>query len=250
MAEIAGLSRPCGLRCSRDKVLATEMQKDRIIEIDSLYTIRELKNLPGTFELTQDLDRNLYITNVKDHQLIKLNSAGRVIKVVGQLGHGNAEFNFPNGLRVSKNDELYVCDCRNNRVRIFDLYLNFKRSFGKKGTGKGQFISPLDVNFDLTGNIYVTETKNHRIQVFSPHRECHIQTIKGYATFQPVSLFIHGNHMYVTDDGHHEVGIIDTESREFISKFGSEYLYNPEGITIDRDGFVYVTSHFSKIVIF
>ena len=54
----------------------------------------------------------------------------------------------------------------------------------------------------------------------------------------------------MTDYGHHEVRVIDTRSREFITKFGNEYLYKPEGITIDRDGFVYVTSHSSKIVIF
>ena len=226
-------------------MLATEMEKDRLIEINSLHSIRELKKLPGAFELTQDLDCNLYVTNVEDHQLIKLNSAGRVIKVVGQLGQGKAEFNFPNGLRVRKNDELYVCDCRNNRVQVFDLDLNFKRSLGKKGTGKGQFNHPLDVNFDLTGNIYVTETNNHRIQVFSPNSERHIHTIQGDATFQPVSLFTHGNHMYVTDSGHHEVRVIDTESREFILKFGYGDLRSPEGITIDKDGFVYVTSHYS-----
>ena len=56
--------------------------------------------------------------------------------------------------------------------------------------------------------------------------------------------------MYVTDDGNHKVQVIDTESREFIAKFGNEYLYQPEGITIDKDGFVYVTSDSSKIVIF
>ena len=58
---------------------------------------------------------------------------------------------------------------------------------------------------------------------------------------------MHGSHMYVTDEGNHEVRVINIESREFITNFGSEYLYNPEGITIDRDGFVYVTSHSSKI---
>ena len=177
-------------------------------------------------------------------------STGRVLKVVGKLGNGKGEFEHPNGLRVSKNNELYVCDSHNHRVQVFDLDLNFKRSFGKKGAGKGQFNSPLDVNFDSIGNIYVTEEVNHRIQVFSPHSERHIHTIKGDAAFKPVSLFTHGNHMYVTDFDHHEVRVIDTESREFISKFGSEYLYKPEGITIDRDGFVYVTSHSSKILIF
>ena len=38
VAEIAGLDGPGSLRCSRDKVLATEVKKDRIIEIDSLQS--------------------------------------------------------------------------------------------------------------------------------------------------------------------------------------------------------------------
>jgi tripartite motif-containing protein 2/3/tripartite motif-containing protein 71 len=250
VTEIAGLSRPASLRCSRDKVLATEMENCRIIEIDSLLNVKEVKKLPGANELTPDLDRNLYVTDVKYHQLIKMNNAGSVIKVVGQLGKESAEFNRPNGLRVSKNNELYVCDSRNNRVQVFDLDLKFKRSFGKKGTGRGQFNFPADVNFDSAGNIYVTDNSNHRIQVFSSRSECHIHTIQGDEAFKPVSLFIHGNHMYVTDEGHHEVRVVDIESKAFISKFGNGYLHRPEGITIDRDGFVYVTSHYSKIVIF
>ena len=254
VAEIAGLKQPGSLRYSRDKVLATdsnfEMDNGRIIEIDSLQSIKELTKLPGANELTQDLDHNLYVTDFNNHQLIKLNSAGSVIKIVGKLGKGNAEFNLPNGLRVSKNNELYVCDSKNNRIQVFDLNLNFKRSFGKKGTGRGQFNSPADVNFDSNGHIYVTDQGNHCIQIFSPQSERYIHTIKGDAVFHPVSLFAYGNHMYVTDFSHHEVRIIDIESREFISKFGNGYLSEPEGITIDQDGFVYVTSHSSKIVIF
>ena len=207
VAEIAGLDRPASLRCSRDKVLATEVKKCRIIGIISQQSIRELIKLPGADELTQDLDHNIYVTNYNNNQLIKLNSAGTLITIVGKLGEGNAEFNGPNGLRVSKNNELYVCDSYNNRVQVFDLNLNFKRSFGKKGTGKGQFDFPADINFDSKGNIYVTDIKNHRIQVFTPHRECHIHTIQGDAVFRPVSLFTHGNHMYVTDAGHHEVRV-------------------------------------------
>jgi sugar lactone lactonase YvrE len=246
VAEIAGLRRPSSLWCSRDKVLAIETGKGRIIEIDSLQSLKEVSKLPGTAAaLTQDLDHNLYVTYFNEQLLI-----GSIIKVVGQLGKGNAEFNSPNGLRVSKCDELYVCDSNNHRIQVFDLDLNFKRSFGKKGTGRGQFNSPDDVDFDSIGNIYVTDQDNHRIQVFSPRSERHIHTMKEDAVFKPVSLFTHGNHMYVTDIGHHEIRVIDTESREFISKFGNGYLFKPEGITIDRDGFVYVTSHHSKIIIF
>ena len=108
-------------------------------------------------ELTQDCDLNVYVTTDQQHELIKLCKNGSVIKTIGKLGKRNTEFNYPNGLRVSKKRELYVCDSFNNRVQVFDLNLNFKRAFGKQGTGKGQFNFPADVNFDSSGNIYVTE---------------------------------------------------------------------------------------------
>ena len=37
---------------------------------------------------------------------------------------------------------------------------------------------------------------------------------------------------------------------EAIATFGGGILRNPEGITMDKDGFVYVTSHYSKIFVF
>ena len=39
-------------------------------------------------------------------------------------------------------------------------------------------------------------------------------------------------------------------SGEVIATFGNGHLKNPEGITIDKAGFVHVTSHHSKIIVF
>ena len=235
IATISGLDQPYGLKCCRDKVLATEIKKGRIIEIDSHFNVKEFNQLSGATELTPDSDLNIYVST-SDHQVHKVSKDGRIIKTVGQLGKRNAEFNFPNGLRVSKNRELYICDSDNNRVQVFDLDLNFKRSFGKKGTGKGQFNFPADVNFDLSCNIYVTDNRNHRIQVFTAYNERHICTI-GDQALQPVSLFMHGDHVYVTDELNHQVMVMNTLG-EVVTKFGSGYLNSPEGITIDKDGFV------------
>ena len=250
VATISRLEQPCSLMCSNDKVLATEIGKGRIIKIDSQFSIKELKQVSGALDLTQDVEHNLYVTNLYKHQLIKLNSTGSILKVVGQLGTGKGEFDIPNGLRVSKNCELYVCDSNNNRVQVFDLDLNFKRSFGKRGSGKGQFNFPADVDFDSSGNIYITDIRNHCIQVFTPHNERHIRTIRDDPNFKPVSLLMLGNYMYVTDEHNHAVKVMNIESGEFIVKFGNGYLHTPEGITVDKDGFVYVTSHLSKIVVF
>ena len=250
VATIPGLERPTGLRRVQDTVLVVEMNKSRIIEIDSHLHFKEFKQLSGAGELTQDSNLNIYVTTSTTHQLVKLSSTGSTIKIVGKLGKRNAEFNLPNGLRVSKNRELYVCDSGNNRVQVFDLDLNFKRSFGKKGSGKGLFNFPADVTFDSHGNIYITDIENHRIQVFTC-TEYHIRSINhpGVHTFRPVSLLMHDESLYVTDDLNHKVWVMST-SGEVIATFGDGILRSPEGITMDKDGFVYVTSSYSKIVVF
>ena len=122
----------------------------------------------------------------------------------------------PNGLRVNKKRELYICDTRNNRVQVFDLYidLNFKRAFGKYGTGKEQFHFPADVDFDFdsSGNIYVTELNNYHIQVFTCTKH-HIRSIGNERVniiFRPVNLLMHNENMYVTDSCNHKVWVMNT----------------------------------------
>ena len=57
---------------------------------------------------------------------------------------------------------------------------------------------------------------------------------------------MHKDHMYVTDYFNHYV-VVMSLTGEIVAKFGGEFLHEPEGITVDNDGFVYVTSHHSKI---
>ena len=253
LTTISRLGRPCGLLYSQGKVLAAEMRKNRIIEIDSQHHVQKLKQLIGITEVTQDLDHNLYATTTTDNKLHKLSNNWRNIKTIGNFGTGNAEFDYPNGLRVSKNLELYVCDSGNYRIQVFDLDLNFKRSFGRKGTGKGQFDFPSDVDFDASGNIYIVDCRNDRIQVFTSS-ERHIHTIGNQRHCpikldHPLSLLMHGHHIYVTNRYKHNVVVISV-SGEIIATFGDGYLNYPEGITVDEDGFIHVTSHASRIVVF
>ena len=250
VATISGLEWPRSLICSQDKIRATEMLIGRIIEINPQFQVQEIEQLSGVYELAQDSDLNMYITTGNHHQLIKLSNTGDVIKTVGKLGKRNAEFDFPNGLRVSKKSELYICDSRNSRIQVFDLNLKFKRSFGKYGSGKGQFNFPTDVDFDSSDNIYITDTNNHRIQVFTSS-EHHVRSIgiKKATFFRPVSLLVHHENIYVTDCHNNKVWVLNIAS-DSVTTFSCECLYKPEGIAMDKAGFVYVTSDSSKIIVF
>ena len=260
VAIISDLDRPAGLVYSQaeDKIFATLMGEHRVIkcQVDCKFYVKqhEFIKLNQVHEITHDAALDTFFATTLEHQLHKLSSDGRIIKTVGHMGKRNAEFEYPNGLRVSKERELYVCDSKNNRVQVFDLSLNFKRSFGKKGVGKGQFDFPADVDFDTSGNIYVADHNNHRIQVFTC-AERHLRTIllgnKTKISF-PMSLFMHDGNMYVTDCFNHKVCVINILGEISITTtFGVGYLQTPKGIAIDKAGFVYVASmNTSKIMVF
>jgi DNA-binding beta-propeller fold protein YncE len=250
VAIISELDRPASLVYSQaeDKIFATILGEHRVMkfEVDSQFCVtqHEFIKIDKVHEITHDAALDCFFATTLEHQLHKLSSDGKIIKTVGQKGKRNAEFEYPNGLRVSKERELYICDSKNNCVQVFDLGLNFKRSFGKKGVGKGQFDFPADVDFDTNGNIYVTDRSNHRIQVFTC-AERHLRTIllgNKANVSHPMSLIIHDGNMYVTDCFNHSVCVINISGAISITTtFGVGYLHTPKGITIDKAGFVYVT---------
>ena len=171
-----------------------------------------------------------------------------IIKSTGRKGRAPGEFEFPNGIRLNKAGEIYVCDSDNHRVQVFDRDLNFLRKFGRRGSGKGCFDNPADLDFDEAGNLYIAEQRNLRIQVLTPQGD-HIRYIGEGVLHDPVSPAVHQNMVYVTDVEGCRIAVFTT-SGEFRTSFGEKILQRPEGITIDNDGFVYVTDARSRLIKF
>ena len=66
-----------------------------------------------------------------------------LIKCVGQKGRKKGEFNDPRGIMPYGN-QVYICDCNNHRIQVYDLDLNFVRSVGSHGKGRANFNKPRD----------------------------------------------------------------------------------------------------------
>ncbi len=60
---------------------------------------------------------------------------------------------------------MYVSECDNNRVSIFDTNGIFLRCFGKGGNGEGELNRPHGITTDNLGNLYISDTNNNRITV-------------------------------------------------------------------------------------
>ncbi len=173
---------------------------------------------------------------------------GSVVASTGSLGSGPGQFNFPNGIRLSKNSEIFVCDSNNHRIQVFDKYLNLIRILGRYGHGKGCFDWPADLDFDEDGTIYVADMNNYRIQVLTPGGE-HIRFI-GERSLKhhncPRSPAIHRGLLYVTEAVNHCISVFKTTG-DFVTTFGEKELVSPEGIAIDDGDFVYVTDNRSHV---
>ena len=205
-----------------------------------------------------DMD-NIYVGNY--YKLQKFTSRGELIKCVGQEGSKEGEFNVVGGLTVHR-EQVYVCDCYNHRIQVFDLDLNFIRSIiGSHGKGGGEFNLPYDVKFDTAGNMYVADTDNnmyvadlgnHRVQVMDSSG----QFIREFGQEGegklngPSGLHIADKCVYVSDYCHyhrsdyHRIVVYET-SGQFVTSFGrygqreGEFGY-PRCITSCADGFIYV----------
>lgn len=87
----------------------------------------------------------------------------------GARGSAPGQFISPYGVACSPSGEVYVADCFNNRVQVFDANGGFLRTWGTYGSASGQFRLPTDVAVASDGSrVYVSDLSNYRVQIFTP----------------------------------------------------------------------------------
>jgi DNA-binding beta-propeller fold protein YncE len=89
------------------------------------------------------------------HRMQVFDTHGTFVRAWGSEGHGQGQFNGPNGVAVSEG-RVYVADQTNNRVQVFGTGGTFLQEIGSKGKGQGQLMSPNAVCV-AGGLIFVTD---------------------------------------------------------------------------------------------
>jgi sugar lactone lactonase YvrE len=118
----------------------------------------------GTFnretDITWDSHDDIYVSDgYGNSRLVKIRKDGTWVKVVGTRGSGPDQFNTPHGIASDANDNIYVADRGNRRIKLYDTDLNLKKTIDVVGapwtvcTTKGptQYLYSGDGN---TGKIY------------------------------------------------------------------------------------------------
>lgn len=164
----------------------------------------------------------------------------------GSFGSGDGEFYFPEGLDAHASGYVYVVDCFNHRVQVFDSDGTFITKWGSYGHGNGKFYYPRDVAVDASGTVYVTDGYNDLIQVFDASGTFLRQwSIPSHLQGDPWPIALNGSgEIYVTVPNDHIVLVYDSVGnllRQWgVFGIGDGQFYAPHGIAVDTTGKVFV----------
>ncbi|MDA1193532.1 MAG: peptidyl-alpha-hydroxyglycine alpha-amidating lyase family protein, partial [Candidatus Poribacteria bacterium] len=85
---------------------------------------------------------------------------GTHLKTWGEPGDGPGQFNVVHGVRVARQDRVWICDRENHRIQIFDADGTFIEQWGDMNRPNTVFFDPND---DI---VYVAELL-HRVRIFT-----------------------------------------------------------------------------------
>ncbi len=151
-----------------------KIMEDTFIEIDKA-TGKIIKSwgsnlfiMPHGLEI--DKEDNIWITDVGLHQVIKYDSNGNELMVLGKEytpGKDSLHFNLPTDVAVSENGSFYVSDgYGNSRIIKFSSEGEYLFEWGVFGENKNEFNIPHGLDLDKNGNVYVADRENNKIQKF------------------------------------------------------------------------------------
>ena len=115
-------------------------------------------------DVTFDNEGNLYVVEWFGHCIKKFTSRGEYVSKFSSRGCNPSQVSYPFSIIID-NNLVYVSDCGNHRISIFDTNGRFIHSFGKYGRGQGAFYTPRSITVDSLGNLYVSDSHNNRLVV-------------------------------------------------------------------------------------
>jgi hypothetical protein len=220
------------------------------------YTITTLAGLPGISgtndgagnaarfsgpnAVAVDGAGNIYVADTYSQTIRKVTASGGVTTVAGLPGVSGtndgtgsaARFNFPWGVAVGTNGNLFVADTYNDTIReVIPVGTNWVVSTiaglagspgGGDGTNSGaQFDNPQGIAVDTNGNVYVADTYDETIRKLTPvGTNWVVKTLAGQAG-------IGGHHDGTNGDARFsipEAVAVDSASNLYVAEFDSDTI--------------------------
>jgi len=239
------------------------------------------------FGVALDTHGNLFVTNMGFNNIRKISVAGIVSTFAGDPNGSSgssegigtaARFHTPLGIVIDANDNLFVMDADNNKIRKSTpagVVTTFAGN-GQVGATDGiataaSFNQAFGIGIDAGSNLYVVEAGNNKIRKVTPNGD--VTTFAGSgakgsadgpaasASFNaPIGIVAdHSGNFYITDESNALIRMISPDgyvstvagngTLATVDGVGHSAGFNyPVGITIDAAGALYVVDNGSGTV--
>jgi sugar lactone lactonase YvrE len=157
-----------------------------------------------------DKSGNVYVADSVNFRIQKFTPDGQYVMGWKADDSENQEYISFAGIDIDSSDMIYVTDNVNHNIQKYTIDGAFVAKWGSPGSGEGQLNSPGSIASDNNGNVYVVDAENHRIQKFT------------------------SDGIYVLQWGQK-----GEANNEF--DFGSDGSATRGGISVSKEGFVYVS---------
>ncbi len=148
---------------------------------------------------------------------------------------------------AAKNGKVYVTDTKEARVIVYDLANG--RQYAMVTEGLGKLSKPVDLFIEPEGYIFIADIGRQAIIVYDSD-ERYVSSFGKPGQFQPTSVYVHGDELFVADVQDNEVEVLDRRTGELKRKFGGVgqedgHFNAPTSLAVSKKGDVYVTDTFN-----
>ena len=197
---------------------------------------------PWGIAVTED---NVFVTDNGLHALLQFGKKDyKLVKRTGTEGGGEGQLDYPRGLCIDYNGDVYVADYWNYRVSVFSKDLNFLKHLGTQ-----QLKTPRDVKV-TPNSVVVLDFSPNCIHFFSRGgdllRSCVTQGEDGMV-YDPEFFCLDAvGNILITDSNRHSIKIL-SPSGQLIHEIGKRgigrgELFYPSGICLSQTENIFVVS--------
>jgi sugar lactone lactonase YvrE len=211
--------------------------------------------------LSIDAEGNMWVTDVADHLVLKLDEDANILMTLGNKGEagewdeaaGMQLFNEPNDVALDSQGNIYVAQGHGGnmpKVLKFSAEGEFITQWGSRGYGPGQFVAAHAIEIDEDDVIYVADRENMRIQRFDSNGSL-LREWKFDAMV--CALFLHDDgFMYITTGFDGEFAKVDMDGN-VLGAIGSPGTGNGQfgeahALAMDAQGNAYIADVINRRV--
>ena len=203
---------------------------------------QEILKRPIGIAVTED---NVFVTDANLKALFQFSKNNyQLVRRTGNRGGREGELNYPGGLCIDSNGDVFVADCDNNRVSVFSKDLKFLNCLATQ-----QLNYPFDVKV-TQDSVVVLDKSPNCIHFFSRSGDllrAYVTQGKDGMVYGPLFFCLDtAGNILITDYNRHNIKIL-SPSGQLMHTIGKEghgrgELYHPWGICVTQSGIIFVLS--------